>query len=90
MQPGVLLPLITLGVISSGLMPGALIDTCGNRPPRGCKNTLLPWGSSFTAAIKKIAHVGPEAQILHGKSQEGDGRSQEHAAIEHLRNLKEG
>lgn len=89
MQPGVLLPLITLGVISSGLMPGALIDTCGNRPPREYKKTLLSWGSSFTAAIKKIAHVAPEAQILHGKSQEGDGRSQE-AAIEHLRSLKEG
>lgn len=52
MLPGVLLPLITLGVIFSSLVPGALIDTCGNRPPRGCKMSLFLWCNSFTAAIK--------------------------------------
>jgi len=55
MLPGVLLPLITLGVIFSSLVPGAPIDTCGNRPPRGCKMPLFLWCNCFTAAIKNGA-----------------------------------
>lgn len=74
-QPGVLLPLITLGVISSRLVPGALIDTCGNRPPRGCKMPLLLWGSSFTAAIKKWHMLALRYGSCMGNQREmgGDG-----------------
>lgn len=85
--PGVLLPLITLGVIFSGLVPGALIDTCGNRPSRGWKMHLFLWCNSFTATMQKW-HVAPGAQIRHGKSEEGDGRRQDHAALHHLRKLE--
>lgn len=50
---------------------------------------LLLWGSPFTAAVKKMAHVGPEVGILHGKS-EGDGRRWDHAALHQLRKPEEG